>query len=121
MAATVTNDELSAQARLIWRASFLSSLLRPVSFLPHAKQSLRYIPSWVSVSFHPLVLHSTFSSWCFYTTVPCLLPLELPLVQPSWLNTGQTRYTQAVPPSSDINDRGIFHGDCPLAIIDIRS
>ena len=31
MAATVTNDELSAQARLIWRASFLSSLLRSLA------------------------------------------------------------------------------------------
>lgn len=70
MATTVTNDELSAQARLIWRASFLSSLLRSVSVLlrpdsPSPSRTpllfLRY-SLVVPVAVHPLVLVPTFSA-----------------------------------------------------------
>lgn len=44
MAATVTNDELSAQARLIWRASFLSSFILSLSLFSTASPPL--IPRW---------------------------------------------------------------------------
>lgn len=114
MAATVTNDELSAQARLIWRASFLSSLLRPVP--PHPLPlsivlSLSLARADVSPLFPrgprlrssprpPLDLLPSFSANPSGRTCPS--------VQSPCPNTGQTRNNRAVS-SADINDRGIFH------------
>lgn len=49
MAATVTNDELSAQARLIWRASFLSSFILSLS-LSSQRPLLPLFPGGSTVS-----------------------------------------------------------------------